>query len=279
MNMGWFEILKVDIDFDKDTQGFGSYSMQMDEDVNMREIHNKIERGDVVGMKDFLKEKISINHQAAYDYLKQRLGREPKDRELMQFITRVIMHEGTHAGMAEEQMAFADHQSEYGAMTGQFPQDTYLRLKNYIQHPATAQQYLPAFLAHMMGLKDSGRHDYDNTRRVKDMLVFIDSMVDNLPKKEKELAREKLARMEVLARKDKSKKDIRDVDIRDINALVSRYGMKNGHFLVKLARSVNEEEVEFTDEELKMVGAVTTASSPAMFNKVVRGRKKRRRKQ
>ena len=188
------------------------------------------------------------------------------------------MHEGTHAGMGEEQMAFADHQSEYGAMAGQFPEDTYLRLKNYIQHPATAQQFLPTFVSSIIGV--SGRHDYDNTRKVKDILIFIDSMVDNLPKREKELAREKLARMEVLARKDKSNKDIRDIQINSFSALVSRYGEKHKDFLLKLARSVNEEEgIEFTDEELKMVGAVTTASAPAMFNKVVRGRKKRRRKQ
>lgn len=274
--MGWFELLKVDIDFDKDSTGFGAYSMQMDEDVNLGEIDRKIQRGDVVGIKDFLKEKITINHKAAYDYLKQRLGREPKDKELIQYITRIIMHEGTHAGMGTEQMAFADHQSEYGAMTGQFPEDTYLRLKNYIQHPATAQQYLPPFLAQMMGLTDSGRETFDNSRRVKDILVFIDSMVDELPKKTKELAREKLARLEVLARKDKSKKDIRDVDVNSITALIDRYGGKHAKFLYKLARSVNKEEgIEFTDEELKMAGAVTTTSAPAMFNKVVRGRKKR----
>jgi len=274
--MGWFDILKVDIDFDKDSTGFGAYSMEMDENVDLAAIDRKIQRGDVVGIKDFLKEKITINHKAAYDYLLDRFGREPKDKELIQFITRVIMHEGTHAGMGTEQMSFADHQSEYGAMTGQFPQDTYLRLKNYIQHPATAQQYLPPFLAQMMGLTDNGRETFDNSRRVKDILVFIDSMVDELPKKTKELAREKLARLEVLARKDKSKKDIRDVDIRSITALIDRYGGKHARFLYKLARSVNEEEgIEFTDEELKMAGAVTTTSAPAMFNKVVRGRKKR----
>lgn len=276
--MGWFEILKVDIDFDKDEKGFGAYSMQIDGDVDLYAIIERAERGDIPTIKDFLKEKITINHQSAYSYLKQKLEREPKDQELMQFITRVIMHEGTHAGMGEEQMAFADHQSEYGAMTGQFPEDTYLRLKNYIQHPATAQQYLPSFLAFMTN--SSGRYDYDNTRKVKDILIFIDSMVDNLPKREKELAREKLARMEVLARKNKTNSDIREVEIRDFDALVARYGAKHRNFLFKLARSVNEEEgIEFTDEELKMIGAVTTASAPAMFNKVVRGRKKRRRKQ
>jgi len=274
--MGWFEILKVDIDFDKDEQGFGAYTMQMDTDVDLRDIARKVERGDTVGIKDFMKEKITINHKAAYDYLKERFGREPKDKELMDYITRIIMHEGTHAGMGTEQMAFADHQSEYGAMTGQFPQDTYLRLKNYIQHPATAQAYLPAVIADMMGMKDSGRHDFDTTRKVKDILVFIDSMVDELPKKDKELAREKLARLEVLARKNKSNKDIRDVEIFSLKELVERYGQENSRFLHKLARSVNEERgIEFTDEELKMSGAVTTTSAPAMFNKVVRGRKKR----
>lgn len=277
--MGWFEILKVDIDFDKDSTGFGAYSMEYDMDADLANIMRRASReGDVPKIKEFLKEKITINHTAAYDYLKQRLGREPKDQELIQYITRIIMHEGTHAGMGEEQMAFADHQSEYGAMTGQFPEDTYLRLRNYIEHPATAQQYLPSFVAAIVG--SSGRHDYDNTRKVKDILVFIDSMVDELPKKDKERAREKLARLEVLARKNKRNKDIRDVDIRDLNALIDRYGVKNRMFLYKLARSVNEERgIEFTDEELKMVGAVTTASAPAMFNKVVRGRKKRRRKQ
>ena len=277
--MSWFDLLKVDIDFDKDSIGFGGYSIEPDEDVDLFNIMRRAAlEGDVPKIKEFMKEKITINHKNVYDYLKQRLGREPKDKELIQYITRIIMHEGTHAGMGEEQMAFADHQSEYGAMIGQFPEDTYLRLKNYIQHPATAQQFLSPFIASMIG--SSGRHDFDNTRKVKDILIFIDSMVDNLPKREKELAREKLARMEVLARKDKRNKDIRDIDINSFSALVSRYGEKHKSFLLKLARSVNEEEgIEFTDEELKMVGAVTTASAPAMFNKVVRGRKKRRRKQ
>ena len=273
--MGWFEILKVDVEFDKDATGFGGYSIRLDEDVDLMEIYRKVKRGDKVGIKDLLEEKITINHTAAYDYLKGRLGREPKDQELMQYITRIIMHEGTHAGMGEEQMAFADHQSEYGAMTGQFPQDTYLRLKNYVQHPATVQGYLPSFLADMMGLEDKGRHEFDTTRKVKDILVFIDSMVDELPKKTKELAREKLARLEVLARKNKRNKDIREVDITSISELVSRYGENNRPFILKILRSVIGEKVEFNDEELKMAGAVTTTSAPAMFNKVVRGRKKR----
>lgn len=272
--MNWFNILKVDIEFDKDSEAFGAYSMQVDSSVDFEDIRERIRRGDRLGIKDFLKEKITINHKTAYEYLKHRLGREPTDKELMLYITRIIMHEGTHAGMGEEQMSFAAHQSEYGAMTGQFPQDTYLRLKNYLEHPATGQRYLPPFVARVLELQDGGRQEFNNTRKVRDIVAFIDSMVDNLPKKEKMLAREKLARLEVLARKNK--KDIREVDIRNLRDLVDRYGIEHKMFIFKLARSVNEEEgIEFTDDELKMSGAVTTTSSPAMFNKVVRGRKKR----
>lgn len=274
--MGWFDILKVDIDFDTTIAGFGQHEMEISEDVDFDKLESLMRRGKTPQIKDFLKERIRINHQNSYAYLKERLGREPKDTEIMEYVTRIIMHEGGHAGMAEEQLSMAEHQAEYGAYTAQFPQDTYLRLKEYLSHPKTAQRFLPPMIEAFLGI---GPHQFNTTKKVSDIVAFVDMIVSELPNKTKAKAREKLARLEILAIKDKSNKDIREVDISEMEDLVRRYGKENEAFIRKLYDSIVGESVEFTDNELKMAGAVTTSTAPAMFNKVVRGRKKRRRKQ
>ena len=295
--MGWFDILKVeDIDFDDvcanckgegcrecggtgKLRAFGVYSLENIHshplDVRMA-IMDAFASGKKPEIKDLTKERIRINHKKIYDYLKQRLEREPTERELREFITRTIMHEATHAGMGLEQFTMSNRATEYGAITGQFPESTYYRLKTFLKHPASQTQILhPMFGA--IGLETAVKGE--KVKEIEELLAFVDALTDNLLGKYKEKVREKLTRMEITARTQKKNQSLKDINPSSLEDLTDRYGQKYKRFFVKLLLdAAGQNNVEFDDTELKMAGAVTTASAPAMFNKVVRGRKKRRKK-
>ena len=85
--------------------------------------------------------------------------------------------------------------------------------------------------------------------------------------------------MEITARTQKKEQELKDIDPTNLDDLTGRYGLKHERFFTKLILDASgRKKAEFDDSELKMAGAVTTGSAPAMFNKVVRGRKKRRKK-
>jgi len=275
----WLDILKVDdIDFDKDLQAFGAYSFENKHDTPaslMSMMMNAMMTGKAPELKDLVDEKIRINHQGIYRYLKQKLEREPTEKEIMEFVIRTIMHEGTHAGMGTEQFPMSNSASEYGAIVGQFPDNTYYRLKTYLKHPDSQTRILPRVLGEI-GVKTTVSKE--PVEEVKVIIGFIDGLTSDIKNKaHQDKAKEKLARMEITARTHKKNQKLRDIDPADIEDLVGRYGEKHRKFLSKVLRSVGR-DVEFDDSELKMAATVTTSSAPAMFNKVVRGRKKRRDK-
>jgi len=280
--MSWFDILKVeDIDFDGELGAFGAYSLE-----NIHSTPNQVERkimhsimqGKMPEMKDLVEEKIRINHKAIYQYLKRKFEREPKEKEIMEFVIRTIMHESTHAGMGLEQFTMSPQATEYGAIVGQFPENTYYRLKTFLKHPDTRKDIIhPMF--QMIGIQT-----YTSSQQVEEvklLLAFVDSLTDNiLNKKQQEAAREKLTRMEITARTHKKGESLSNIEPTNLKDLLNRYGDKHRSFFEKLYASFkhSNNSIKFSDEELKMVGAVSTTSAPAMFNKVVRGRKKRRKK-
>tara|TARA_R100000734_G_C3291083_1_gene82893 strand:- start:7 stop:855 length:849 start_codon:yes stop_codon:yes gene_type:complete len=280
--MGWFDILKVDdIDFDKDLDAFGAYSLENKHSHPqqvMMAMMSAAMSGKNPELKDLVDEKIRINHQAIYRHLKKKLGREPKDKEIMEFVIRTIMHEGTHAGMGIEQFTMSPQATEYGAIVGQFPENTYYRLKTFLKHPDSQRQILhPMF--DMMGIETTTRSE--PVREVAEMIAFIDALTDNIQNaRQQDKAKEKLARLEITARTQKKQQKLRQISPSSLEDLVGRYGPMNKRFFEKLLATMrfSNNNVEFDDTELKMAGAVTTASAPAMFNKVVRGRKKRRKK-
>lgn len=178
------------------------------------------------------------------------------------------MHEGTHAGMGLEQANMSQSQSEYGAFVGQFPQNTYYRIKQFLTHPdAGSKEVLPQQLAEMFNM---GTGTYSPTvDRLKNIIAFVEAMTDDLPESRKEEAKEKLTRLELNTRKSLQTKNIRDVeDMGHFTVLLRRYGSEHRDFIESLYGD--------SDQEEKMAGTVTTTSAPAMFNKVVRGRKKKR---
>lgn len=278
--MGWFDILKVeDIDFDEDLDAFGAYQLENIHsnpfEVSMV-MMNALASGKKPEFKDLVKETIRINHKKIYSYLKEKLGREPKEKEIEEYVIRTIMHEATHAGMGTEQFTMSPQATEYGAIVGQFPENTYYRLKTFLKHPDSQRQILhPMFSA--IGIETTV--ESEQVKEVRELIAFIDALTDNLSGRYKEKIKEKLARMEITARTQKKRQKLKDVEPTSLDDLTNRYGKEHRRFFLKLLLDASGQmAADFDDSELKMVGAVTTTSAPAMFNKVVRGRKKRRKK-
>ena len=281
MNMSWQKILKVeDIDFDGAIEGFGHYSMAVSHPTPERMAELLFfgsQTGEAPALKDFIEEEIRINHKNVYEYLKQRNEREPTEKEITEFIIRTIMHEATHAAMGFEQQAMAEHQREYGAFTGQFPNETYYRLKSFIMHPATEPRLLHPMLEQLLEIQ--GTIKIDAVDKVKDIIGWVDYLTEGLPKDKAEEYKEKFARLEIQAR-GQGKKLVRDFRPKSVDKefLVDRYGEEHRDFLTKFGKErfpTGRTDVERAE---KMAGTVTTTSAPAMFNKVVRGRKKRKKR-
>lgn len=285
MNMSWQKILKVeDIDFDGAIDGFGHYAMEVNHPSPERMAELLFfgsQTGKAPSLKDFIEEEIRINHKNVYEYLKQRNKREPNEKEITEFIIRAIMHEATHAAMGFEQQAMAEHQREYGAFTGQFPNETYYRLKSFIMHPATEPRILHPMLEQLLEIQ--GTIKIDAVEKVKDIIGFVDALTSDLdaPSSKIEEFKEKFARLEIQAR-GQGKPLVRDFDKRKVgyDFFIDRYGEENKDFImdyvsVLMGRKMTAEDFERAE---KMAGTVTTASAPAMFNKVVRGRKKKKKR-
>ena len=279
--MSWQKILKVeDIDFDGAIEGFGHYSMAVSHPTPERMAELLFfgsQTGKAPALKDFIEEEIRINHKNVYEYLKQRNEREPTEKEITEFIIRTIMHEATHAAMGFEQQAMAEHQREYGAFTGQFPNETYYRLKSFIMHPATEPRLLHPMLEQLLEIQ--GTIKIDAVDKVKDIIGWVDYLTEGLPKDKAEEYKEKFARLENQAR-GQGKKLVRDFRPKSVDKefLVDRYGEEHRDFLTKFGKErfpTGRTDVERAE---KMAGTVTTTSAPAMFNKVVRGRKKRKKR-
>ena len=279
--MSWQKILKVeDIDFDGAIEGFGHYSMAVSHPTPERMAELLFfgsQTGKAPALKDFIEEEIRINHKNVYEYLKQRNEREPTEKEITEFIIRTIMHEATHAAMGFEQQAMAEHQREYGAFTGQFPNETYYRLKSFIMHPATEPRLLHPMLEQLLEIQ--GTIKIDAVDKVKDIIGWVDYLTEGLPKDKAEEYKEKFARLEIQAR-GQGKKLVRDFRPKSVDKefLVDRYGEEHRDFLTKFGKERYPTGRTDVERAEKMAGTVTTTSAPAMFNKVVRGRKKRKKR-
>jgi len=264
----WFEIIKVeDIDFDSAIRGFGHYAMGI-RDLNFEETMEML--GAKLGLgkpskktiDDFKQENIRINHQEVYSHLKDKLGKEPTEKQLAMYITRIIMHEGTHAGMAEEQLNMTDAQSEYGAFTGQFPESMYMRMKAFLKHPASESYMMHPQIYEAYGIPTNSPKFVEV---VKDTITVAEGLGNN------DADKEKIVQLEALARK-KGKGDLREIDFKNHEALIRRWGNQNEdfvHSLFSISPKSNNKDTE------KMAGAVTTSSAPSMFNTTYSGKKKK----
>ena len=315
--MDWWEILKVDIDFnlqEKQKNLFGLYEKgQLDLFDFIREVeelyggtlppeaeahyaetfYNKLKRnaefaGKPVEMKDVIQERITINPVPIFNRVKDIMGKEPTDQQLIDFIVSTIMHEGTHAGMSEEQDFMTPSQSEYGAFVGQFPNNTFYRLKQFTQHKDNIKQYLPRSVVQFLGVnpKDA-RSESRFSKRAELIVGYILSLTDKIkPKLQQRKYQERLARLEILAIKKDADflGDIMDwaksgsgdmIDV--LLSLDERYKGIDKPEDRKMYRDIINSVLDGAmDSFEKTAMTVTTTNSPAMFNnKAIRRKKKR----
>lgn len=320
--MHWWEILKVDADFDLSVTQDGLFGQYEKGQLDLRDLIEGLEeihggslprsvvnhygkrfyeklkedakfRGKPVEMKDVIQEKITVHPVPIYNKIKRMMGKEPTDKQMIDFIVSTLMHEGTHAGMSEEQDFMSVPQSEYGAFTGQFPNNTFYRLKQFTQHGDNIKEYLPRATIELIGINpESVRSESRFSKRAELIVGYIMSLTELIkPTLKKRKYQERLARLEILS----IKKDAKFIgDIMDW----AKSGNKDGNkslfeALLNLGDryegfSTPEDQKMFDDirdsflqemfgnDMTKQAMTVTTASSPAMFNnKAIRRKKKR----
>lgn len=280
----WFSLLKVDIDFDENIQALGQYSegIKGESESEARSLIGRMllaaQFGREYSIKDLIEQKIRINHKAIFKHLNEKLGRKPTESEVVAYVIRVIMHEGTHAGMGSEQDSMAAHQAEYGAYTGQFPESSYMRLRAYLKHPATRTYLFDPNLGQALGIPINELvRTPDITQKVQEFLGYIDGVTEDITRNRDKI-KERLTRLELTARQkgEPMAREWPQFSPKEFyNFMLERYGQNNKD-LVDTIASANGLNIE---DAQKMSGAVTTTSAPSMFNnKAINRRRKKKRK-
>ncbi len=209
MNDMWWDILKVDIDFSDEPKGLGHYESW----GNMPEFSN-----------------IKINHKKIYDFVKTKLGREPTEKELMEYVKRVIMHESTHAAhdAADEEFYWHPNQKkEYVAYMGMFPENPYVALKEFLEHPDTVENADEMnMLALLLGIPQEIKHKEAPAKIVR-LLNYVNRWAKTNRQKNK------LTRLELLARKE-LKDWNKDKFPQSAKQMLARYGQKHRKFIYSL---------------------------------------------
>ena len=217
----WMEILKVDIDFDKDIPHLGLFNIKYR--WKTKELIDMLETG------DFDAREIKINHHTIYYALKRKLKREPTDEELIEFVKRVIMHESGHAAhydADDKVLDLPEEQLEYVASILEFPESAYIALKQYLTHPAT---YNPIQenerMSYIFGAKEYTRKKQPEIMRK--LLRYVNLRAKSSKDKEK------LLRIELAHRKKMPKYQRQNIPI-NLEQAKARYNSKFYPFLKKL---------------------------------------------
>ena len=208
----WWDILKVDIDFNlpgDDTGGMGYYESW---GKPLQHMSN-----------------IKINHKKIYEYLKKKLGREPTDKELQEYVKRVIMHESTHAAHDAADDDFfgrTNEQKEYLAYMGMFPKNPYVALKEFLQHPDTMDMDDFDHLSMLLGFGTEIKHK-EAPAKILRVLNYVDRFAKTNRQKNKLLKLE-LAKRKELKAWDKMKFP------QSTSQMLGRYGRKHKKFIYSL---------------------------------------------
>ena len=226
MTPKWFDILKVDIDFEAEThtapQGYGHYWKR--KVANWPEYMKRLEAGEDVPL-----EGIKINHHKIYQGLKRDLDREPTEDELIEFIKRIIMHEVGHAGHADADPEFSNRpkqETEYVAYMFMFPDSVYLALKSYLKHPRTKKDINHQLLIDL-GFYDEQVEFKEESETIRKLLNYVDRFAKTSKDKE-QLIRIELAHRKIMTKFDKNRFP------QNLNQAKARYNKKFHKFIKKL---------------------------------------------
>jgi len=216
---GWFDILKVDIDFDKNIRGLGEFWRR--QFVSLEDVKEAEKTG-----KDIVWEGIRINHHKIKRQLERKLHREPTDEELIEYIKRVIMHEAGHAGHHQADEDYASSQSEhkeYIAYMFQFPDSVYLALRNLLKHPESRKRSNPKWVSDYLSVADFKTQ----TETIRKLLNYVDRYAKTSKDKE-ELTRIELAHRKFMTKFSKNNFP------QNVNQAEARYNKKFHKFIKKL---------------------------------------------
>ena len=217
VNDMWWSVLKVDIDFSDEPKGMGHYESWG------KIIENTGEEGEKI--KPHPKSNIRINHKRIYNHLREKLNRKPNEKELQEYIKRVIMHEGTHAAhdAADDDFWIEPyHQKEYLAYMGMFPQNPYIALQQFLEHPDSIKegQSLLALIGLDVEYKEA-------PAKIARILQYVDRFAKTSRQKNK------LVRLELAKRKDL--KDWNRMNFpQSASQMLARYGKKHKKFIYSL---------------------------------------------
>jgi hypothetical protein len=207
--MNWKDILKVDVYFDKDLQGLGMY--QYDDLFDIQ--------------------RIRLNHQLIYRSLKDRLGREPTEKEIMEAVKRTAMHEGAHASHSQaDPKSFKNrgkghYPLEVIANLLEFPESLYIAFKNLLRHTASMKPV--RYHGGLLHGSIKGYEFHADAQVISDLMRWVDRHA------KKSADKEKLIRIEMAQRKDLKRFAKRNLPM-DLKSAIIRYGPKHREFLKTL---------------------------------------------
>ena len=169
---------------------------------------------------------------------------EQKEKAIEEMIKRTISHEAGHEGYfyardLNTPNIFREYdekpeRQEYAAYTSEFPNNPYLKLKNYLKHPATADQTKAKFVDTYFGKIGAGVVPFKtNTSSIAGLVQWIDSLKMKSKGNMKPLSLENKNKIVALelglrARNEGMRgKRFREPVINNANDAYRRYGMQN----------------------------------------------------
>ncbi len=175
---------------------------------------------------------------------KIKITDEQKEKAMEEMIKRSISHEAGHEGYFYardldmpnifEEYAEKPERQEYAAYTSEFPKNPYLKLKNYLKHPATTDKTKAKFVDSYFGQIGVGYVPFKtNTNAMAGLVRWVDSLKVKSKGTMKPLSlkdKNKIVALELglRARNEGMRgKKFREPIINNVNDAYGRYGIQN----------------------------------------------------
>ena len=160
---------------------------------------------------------------------------EQKEKAMEEMIKRTISHEAGHEGyFYARDLNTPNIFREYDAYTSEFPNNPYLKLKNYLKHPATTDKSKIKFVDSYFGKIGAGAVPFKtNTKAMAQLVRWVDSLKVKSKGTVKPLSlkdKNKIVALELglRARREGMRgREFRQPVIKNVNDAYGRYGIQN----------------------------------------------------
>jgi len=191
---------------------------------------------------DMMARKKELDYEKGGEKIK--ITDEEKEKAMEEIIKRLISHEAGHEGYfyareLDTPNIFREYiekpeRQEYAAYTSEFPKNPYLKLKNYLKHPATTDKTKAKFVDSYFGSLGRGTVPFKkNTKAIAQLVRWVDSLKVKSKGNMKPLSvkdKNKIVALELglRARNETMRgSEFREPIIRNVNDAYRRYGMDN----------------------------------------------------